>query len=82
MQINTLISVAITFLFACTGNSAGKQQTEQQKETSPTAASGQKSIPSEASKQVGNTTIKIAYTAPAVRGRVIWGALVPYNKIW
>ncbi|HYJ38043.1 MAG TPA: DUF2911 domain-containing protein [Chitinophagaceae bacterium] len=42
----------------------------------------QKSIPAEAKKWVGNTNIKINYTAPAVRGRVIWGGLVPYDKVW
>ena len=56
---------------------------EQKEEAAPaTAPSGQKSIPSETSKQVGDATIKIAYTAPAVRGRVIWGELVPYDKVW
>ncbi len=82
MQKNTLLSIAVSFLLACTGNNAGRQDAEQKKETPPAAASGQKSIPSETSKQVGNTTIKIDYTAPAVRGRAIWGELVPYNKIW
>ena len=75
--------LAVSFLFACTNNGKDKQDTAQEKEA-PTAAAptGQKSIPSETSKQVGNAMIKIAYTAPAVRGRVIWGELVPYDKIW
>ncbi|MCU7550123.1 DUF2911 domain-containing protein [Chitinophagaceae bacterium LB-8] len=82
MQKNIWIILAVSFLFACTNNGAGKKDTEQKKEVPPAAAAGQKSIPSEISKRVGNTTIKIAYTAPAVRGRVIWGKLVPYDKIW
>jgi hypothetical protein len=82
MQKNIWIILAVSFLFACTNNGAGKQDTKQKKEAPPAAAAGQKSIPSETSKRVGNATIKIAYTAPAVRGRVIWGELVPYDKIW
>ena len=31
---------------------------------------------------VGLTDITIHYSSPAVSGRAIWGALVPYNQIW
>ncbi len=31
---------------------------------------------------VGITKISIAYHSPAVKGRKIWGGLVPYGKIW
>lgn len=31
---------------------------------------------------VGITEIEITYGRPAVRGRVIWGELVPYGQIW
>ena len=31
---------------------------------------------------VGKAHITIKYTAPNVRGRVIWGGLVPYNEVW
>ena len=40
------------------------------------------SIPAEASGKIGPATIKVLYSSPAVRGRVIWGKLVPYDKIW
>ena len=82
MRETILISVVLSFLVACTNNSTTQQQAEQSKEVTPAANTEPKSIPSETSRQVGNTTVKIAYTAPAVRGRVIWGALVPYDKIW
>ena len=32
--------------------------------------------------QIGATHITILYTAPAVRDRIIWGGLVPYNEVW
>ncbi|MGH9420067.1 MAG: DUF2911 domain-containing protein [Thermoanaerobaculia bacterium] len=31
---------------------------------------------------VGLTDIKIDYSRPAVKGRVIWGGLVPYDQVW
>ena len=34
------------------------------------------------SGKVGNASIKIAWGSPGVKGRKIWGGLVPYNKIW
>lgn len=33
-------------------------------------------------QQVGNTFISMEYSRPGVKGRVIWGELVPYNEIW
>ena len=31
---------------------------------------------------VGTTEININYNRPAVRGRTIWGSLVPYDQVW
>ena len=31
---------------------------------------------------VGLTDITITYSRPNVKGRVIWGGLVPYNEVW
>lgn len=33
-------------------------------------------------QNIGITKVEIRYNRPAVRERVIWGDLVPYNKIW
>lgn len=32
--------------------------------------------------KIGNTVITINYYSPAVRGRVIWGGLVPMDQVW
>ncbi len=32
--------------------------------------------------KAGNATIKINYNAPSVKGREIWGKLVPYGQVW
>lgn len=33
-------------------------------------------------QRVGLTDVKIVYSRPGVKGRVIWGGLVPYDKVW
>ncbi len=34
------------------------------------------------SQTIGFTDISINYSRPGVKGRKIWGGLVPYNKVW
>jgi hypothetical protein len=34
------------------------------------------------SQVVGLTTISLSYCRPGVKGRVIWGGLVPYDQPW
>jgi len=48
---------------------------------------GQVNLPKQSQKQeirqtVGDTTLSIVYSRPNVRGRKVWGGLVPYNEIW
>lgn len=40
------------------------------------------SPPATASGKIGNATITITYNSPSVKGRNIWGELVPYGKVW
>jgi hypothetical protein len=40
------------------------------------------SPPASISQTVGVTEITIKYHRPAVKGRVIWGGLEPYDKVW
>src|SRR5450631_1996336 len=40
------------------------------------------SPPATAIGKIKDATITINYSSPSVKGRQIWGALVPYNKIW
>jgi len=41
-----------------------------------------KSPPVTASHTIGDLTIDIDYNAPSVRGREVWGSLVPNGKVW
>ena len=40
------------------------------------------SPPATATGTVNGATITIDYSSPGVKGRKIWGDLVPYNKVW
>src|SRR6185295_8318900 len=40
------------------------------------------SPPATATGNVNGATITIDYSSPSVKGRKIWGGLVPYNKVW
>ena len=40
------------------------------------------SPPEIATGSVGGSTITINYSSPAVKGRTLWGDLVPYDKVW
>ena len=35
-----------------------------------------------ATGKINGSTISINYSSPSVKGRQIWGALVPYNEVW
>ncbi len=40
------------------------------------------SPPAKVSATVAGSTITVNYGQPSVKGRKIWGELVPYNKVW
>lgn len=41
-----------------------------------------KSIRARAIGKIGEANVAIHYSSPKVRGRVIWGGLVPFGKVW
>ncbi|MGB3617905.1 MAG: DUF2911 domain-containing protein [Catalinimonas sp.] len=48
-----------------------------------TACFGQKPSPAkEASGTIDGVEVSINWSSPAVKGRTIWGDLVPYDKVW
>ncbi|MEO1451432.1 MAG: DUF2911 domain-containing protein, partial [Bacteroidota bacterium] len=34
------------------------------------------------STRIGYTNVEVAYGSPRVKGRAVWGELVPYDKVW
>ena len=47
-----------------------------------TVTFAQKSPKKEVTGKIGESTVTVNYSAPSVKGRVIWGELVPFNKVW
>lgn len=41
-----------------------------------------KSIKAQAVGKIGATNVVVQYSSPKVRGRAIWGGLVPFEKVW
>ncbi len=60
-------------LCLCLAFSPGQAQQIQMPQASPSAEIGQK---------VGLTDVKVAYSRPSVKGRKIFGTLVPYGEVW
>jgi hypothetical protein len=65
------VPAALFLVLSFTGNNINAQ--EQKVRVSPKASVMQ---------VVGFTEIQIDYGRPGVKGRKIWGELVPYNKVW
>jgi hypothetical protein len=40
------------------------------------------SPPASANAKIGTTDVSVKYSSPAVKGRKIWGELVPYGQVW
>ena len=69
----TIISKLLLTLVALLMTSLIWAQGDKSKRPSPPAA---------ATGKVNGATITIDYSSPGVKGRKIWGDLVPYDKVW
>ena len=69
------------FVIACTNSDTGNNKEDKNKPTA-SADTSKKSIPMETTKQINNARLTIKYHSPGVRGRIIWGGLVPYDQVW
>jgi hypothetical protein len=69
------ISLITLFFIAYSLNFTYSQQKYNDKEIRVSPKAGVMQV-------VGLTKINISYSRPGVKGRVIWGKLVPYNVVW
>ena len=72
-KTSSLSIFLLTILFIGIISIEGYSQKKEEVRISPKAAVIQK---------VGFTDITIDYSRPGVKGRTIWGGLVPYNAVW
>lgn len=68
MKFTTKITMLLVAVFMTTVSVA-----QEKKQASPAAT---------AKGMISGANITINYSSPFVKGRVIWGELVPYNKVW
>ena len=84
-MINRIV-IAMLLIAGLQMNSATAQDVKKAEEVSynpnAKADTAKRSINSAVVGKIGTTNITINYHSPGVRGRTIWGGLVPYNDVW
>jgi hypothetical protein len=76
--------VAFTiFFYGCSSEKKTESTESTESSAEETSATDQRPSPLRTLEgNIGNTKVKIQYGAPSVKGRVVWGDLVPYNEVW
>lgn len=80
-----LVALACTFFLACQPkvSETATDQTSEETAAAESAEGEQRPSPIEIKEgQIAGKTITVHYGSPAVKGRTIWGDLVPYNVVW
>lgn len=72
-KILSVSTILLTILLVSVFSNEGYSQKKEEVRISPKALVEQ---------TVGYTEVKIEYNRPGVKGRTIWGSLVPYNTVW
>lgn len=73
MKTSTLSRIALfSFLMLAFTYNSFSQQDKSKRASPPMTATG----------VIDDATITINYSSPSVKGRKIWGELVPYGKVW
>ncbi len=68
-RIFSLLALVLAFVFT---TSAAIAQDQKPKASPAATATG----------KVGGATVTVNYSSPSVKGRTIWGELVPYGEVW
>ena len=91
LTLFTLLLLGLTL--ACSGSQSTDQesaesteQAEAATDESPAPAADERasrpSPPRQASATIGDASIVVDYSSPSVKGRQVWGGLVPYGQVW
>jgi hypothetical protein len=75
--------VFLTIVLLACNNSPGDQQNHSSHTANTVATDTVKGSPHRvAMANIGKAHVHVEYNAPAVRNRIIWGGLVPFNEVW
>ena len=81
-----LFSFTVLIASCSTTHNEGEKNHTTQHQHETVIESAKKKKPASPKKQamaiIGTNHIHIDYSSPSVRGRIIWGGLVAYNKVW
>ncbi|HPR28817.1 MAG TPA: DUF2911 domain-containing protein [Chitinophagales bacterium] len=80
IQLSLVLSLVIG-MAACTDN-AQQGKTREDHETSPENKENRVSPATSTTADLHGNTVTVQYGSPRVKGRVIWGGLVPYGQVW
>lgn len=83
MKTLSFLFISAVLLIACNDNGSGSNSHNHGSTASSAIKdTSKKSIASEVTRRISDADVTIRYHAPGVRGRVIWGGLVPYDEVW
>lgn len=85
IKVLGLVALLSFFVVGCVvQNDKKEEETTEKTETTPPAriAAPQPSPSSKVEQTVGLTKVTLEYSRPAMRGRKIFGDLVPFDKVW
>lgn len=85
MKTHVLLAFVLLIALSCQPDSQGEaaQKLAMFDRPSDTAAPEQRiSPPQQEAGLIGNTVVRVGYGSPRVKGRIIWGGLVPYGEVW
>lgn len=80
-----LVVLTCISIFACQpkATETTEDPTAEESSTAEAAEGEKRPSPLEIKEgQIAGKTIKVHYGSPSVKGRTIWGDLVPYNVVW
>jgi len=75
------IAIVSCFILVISQSVAAQTNTDKTK-VSAAKKDDRPSPPKVVEHTIGDLKVKIQYSAPGVKGRAIWGELVPYGKVW
>jgi hypothetical protein len=83
LKFHQIIFIAAIFLTAACGEQRSTSEevvesSENENVIEDTRASPLRNVEG----RIGDKTVKVQYGSPAVKGRAIWGDLVPYSEVW
>ncbi|MDN3687361.1 DUF2911 domain-containing protein [Cyclobacterium jeungdonense] len=70
------------FIWSCSGPSTNNAGSEEGSEMESASEEERASPLKTTSGEIGNKSITVQYGSPGIKGRAIWGDLVPYEEVW